>query len=164
MKPRVVIVIVLGVISLATIIGYQALKSSKSVKQNSDSSTSSQYSNYSSQYNSSSPSTRSNLSTTPTSSGEQLNSPGKRRPPQYLHICDTPDGSIEYVSQGNPKCLGNDVYQRDYDTSVPGTVFSSPCKTNSGTLRYVYISNDESCPSGTTLIFYNSLGGSTSTQ
>lgn len=93
---------------------------------------------------------------------EELNKQGQRRPPQYLHICDTPDGSVEYVSQGNPNCLGNDVYQGDYDPSVAGTVYSSPCKTTSGKLRYVYISNDETCPPGTTLIFYNSLGGSTS--
>lgn len=92
---------------------------------------------------------------------EEVNKQGQRRPVQYLHICDTTDGSIEYVSQGSPKCLGSDQFQRDYDPSVAGTVFSSPCKTDSGKLRYVYISNDETCPAGTTLLFYNSLGGST---
>lgn len=93
---------------------------------------------------------------------EEVNTQGQRRPVQYLHICDTADGSVEYVSQGEPKCLGNDQYQYDYSPSVAGTVFSSPCETTVGKLRYVYISNDEGCPSGTKLLFYNSLGGSTS--
>lgn len=135
MKPRAVIIIVLGVISIGTILGYQALKASKS--------------------------SGSSKPGVATSSGEELNSQGTRRPVQYVHICDTPDSSIEYVSQGTPKCLGSDDFQSDYDPSVPGTVYSSPCKTDTGPLRYVYISNDEKCPDGTTLLFYNSLGGST---
>ncbi len=148
MKPRFVIILVLSIISLAAIIGYQALKSSKSNDQSSQNTTPS--------YN-----PDSSPQSSPSSGGEEVNKQGQRRPPQYLHICDTAD-TIEYVSQGTPKCLGNDQYQTDYDPSVPGTVYSSPCQTTSGALRYVYISNDERCPAGTKLLFYNSLGGSTS--
>lgn len=100
-------------------------------------------------------------STSVTSSGEQLNQKGQRRPVQYVHICDTVNGD-EYVSQGSPKCLDGDTYKNDYDASVAGTVFSSPCKTTSGQLRYVYISTNESCPEGTRLVFYNSLYGGSS--
>lgn len=149
MKPRVLFITIASVAVVATIIAYQAISSSKANSLNSSPSTP--------------PSVQYNPTNNPPSSsaGEQVNQQGQRRPPQYLHICDTADG-IEYVSQGNPKCLGNDTYQNDYDPSVAGTVFSSPCKTTSGTLRYVYISNDETCPAGTKLLFYNSLGGSTS--
>jgi hypothetical protein len=103
-----------------------------------------------------------NTSSDPYIDKEELNKQGQRRPAQYRRICDTVSGSIEYVAQGTPNCLGDDIYQSDYGTSVAGTVYSSPCKTDNGKLRYVYISNDETCPSGTTLLFYNSLGGSVS--
>lgn len=99
------------------------------------------------------------LTAASTGAGEQLNIKGTRRPPQYLHICNTA-GGIQYVSQGSPKCLGNDSYQSDYSPSVAGTVYSSPCKTTSGTVRYIYISTSESCPTGTTLIFYNNFSSS----
>lgn len=111
--------------------------------------------NYNNDYSNSDPSTPAGPAV------EELNKQGQRRPVQYVHICDTA-GGIEYVSQGTPKCLGSDTFNSDYDSSAPGTEFSSPCKTTSGTTRYVYISNYEGCPSGTTLLFYNSLGGSTS--
>ena len=156
MKPRAIIILVLGIVSLCTIIGYQALKSSKSGSQTSSSDTSvSQPLDYSSH----SQDTSSDSSSS--SGGEELNKQGERRPSQYVHICDT-DNNIEYVSQGSPECLGSDTYDSDYGPSVAGTVFSSPCKTKGSAPRYVYISNDETCPNGTTLIFYNSLGGSTS--
>jgi hypothetical protein len=94
--------------------------------------------------------------TVKSSTGEQLNTKGTRRPAQYLHICTT-SKDITYVSQGSPKCLGNDAYQSDYDPSVPGLLYSSPCKTTSGTQRYVYIAENESCPSDTKLVFYNNV-------
>ena len=93
------------------------------------------------------------------STGEVLNMQGQRRPPQYVHICDTSAG-IEYVTQGSPKCLAGDTYKSDYAPSVPGSLYSSPCKTTSGGVRYVYVANDETCPDGTSLVFYNSLGTS----
>lgn len=96
--------------------------------------------------------------TTIAGSNEQLNNAGERRPTQYTHRCTTTDGK-EYVAQGDPQCLGNDTYKGDYSTSAAGTVYSSPCKTTSGELRYVYISTDESCPDGTKLVFYNNIFG-----
>lgn len=143
MKPRHIFIIVLSVIIIATIIGYKALSAPKTPQ--------------------STGSTGGGGQTLQTGSGEELNKQGTRRPAQYLHICNTSDG-VQYVSQGTPKCLAGDTFQSDYDPSVAGTVFSSPCKTTSGTLRYVYISNDEACPSGTTLLFYNTLGATNSVQ
>lgn len=92
---------------------------------------------------------------------EQLNQQGTRRPVQYVHICATSNG-IVYYSQGSPDCLGSDTLETANTGTEAGTGFSSPCKTTSGKLRYVYISNNETCPDGTTILFYNSLGGSTS--
>ncbi len=91
------------------------------------------------------------------SSGEQLNKRGERRPPQYLHVCEAADGK-RYISQGTPKCLGADTFKNDYDSSVSGTVYSSPCKTINGELRYVYVANSEPCPAGTQLVFTNYVG------
>lgn len=91
-------------------------------------------------------------------SGEQLNATGQRRPAQYIHICDTSDG-IEYVTQGDPRCLGSDQYRGDYASSVPGTLYSSPCKTTDSPARYVYISEKEQCPPGAQLVFYNQAVG-----
>jgi hypothetical protein len=91
-------------------------------------------------------------------SGEQVNTQGMRRPSQYTHICETNDGT-DYYSQGKPPCLPGDTLFTAETGPQPGTAFSSPCKTTSGPTRYVYISNDEFCPSGTTLVFYNNLGG-----
>jgi|GEM_PF-7045242 hypothetical protein len=90
------------------------------------------------------------------SGGEQLSQKGKTRPPQYLQICATNSG-VEYITQGSPQCLGSDAYEGSYSPGVPGTLFSSPCKTTSGTLRYVYISENETCPDNTKLVFYNTL-------
>lgn len=165
MKLRHIIVIAISALSIITLISYQGLKSSKSKNQKSNNTYSQDYT---------SPSTNpvnvysTNPSTSPslpdfTGKGEEVNKQGQRRPVQYLHICDTADG-IEYVSQGTPKCLGNDKYLSDYSTSVAGTFFSSPCQTTSGTNRYIYISNDEQCPTGTKLLFYNTLGGSSSSS
>ncbi len=91
-----------------------------------------------------------------TSGGEQLNQKGSTRPSQYLQICETNSGT-EYITQGSPRCLGSDSYEGSYSPGVPGTLFSSPCETTSGTLRYVYISQNESCPDNTSLVFYNNL-------
>ena len=170
MKPRVVFIIVMSVVVVGTVIAYQALKSSKSQNLDQTTSSSNLYnapannSNNSSNQDFSNNSSSSPDTSTPTATlpnKEEANTQGTRRPIQYIHICDTSD-NIEYVSQGTPKCLGSDAFQSDYPTNVAGTVFSSPCKTTSSPTRYVYISNDEACPSGTTLLFYNSLGGSTS--
>jgi hypothetical protein len=166
MKLRHIIVIAISALSIITLISYQGLKSSKSKNQKNDSTYTQDYNSY--------PSTNpvniysTNPSTSPSvpdlaGKGEEVNKQGQRRPAQYLHICDTANG-IEYVSQGTPKCLGNDKFISDYDPSVPGTAFSSPCQATSGSTRYVYISNDEQCPSGTKLLFYNTLGGSTSSS
>ena len=73
-----------------------------------------------------------------------------------MHLCQTAAGS-QYVTQGSPNCLGNDSFQSDYSPGVPGTLYSSPCKTTSGQLRYVYVAENEQCPSGTSLVFYNNL-------
>ncbi|HVV66651.1 MAG TPA: DUF4234 domain-containing protein [Candidatus Saccharimonadales bacterium] len=107
-------------------------------------------------------SSSSSTSSSSSSGGEQVNTPGSRRPPQYLHICKAA-GNIEYVSQGTPKCLEGDTYQSDYDPSVSGTLYSSPCVTTSGAKRYVYISTDEACPTGTKLLFYNRLDSTNQT-
>ncbi len=89
----------------------------------------------------------------PLAQGEQLSIPPARRPAQYLHLCSTgnPGGALTYfVTQGTPNCLPNTTFQYDYAPSVPGTLYSIACETTSGTsLRYVYISTTESCPSGT---------------
>lgn len=160
MKFRHILIIAISAVSILTLIAYQGLKSSKSKDGNKNYSTQDDVStNPASIYSSSTSSNLSSLSSSPDSSssgGEQVNQKGERRPVQYVHICDTADG-IEYVSQGTPKCLGNDTFLSDYSTSVAGTVYSSPCQTTSGTLRYVYISTDEKCPSGTKLLFYNNL-------
>lgn len=159
MKFRHILIIAISAISIITLIAYQGLKSSKSKSTDKNYSTQDDVSpNPPSIYSSSTSPTFSSLSSTSTSSGsgEEVNTKGERRPVQYVHICDSADG-IEYVSQGTPKCLGNDTFLSDYSTSVAGTVFSSPCQTTSGTLRYVYISTDEKCPSGTKLLFYNTL-------
>jgi hypothetical protein len=95
---------------------------------------------------------------------EELNAKGQRRPSQYLQICTMNDGS-EYVTQGSPACLNGDQHTGDYSANVAGTLYSSPCKTTSGTIRYVYVAVSEKCPAGTSLIFYNtSLGSSSSTS
>lgn len=96
-----------------------------------------------------------NATTQVSSSGEQVNTPGTRRPEQYIHRCRTTNGQ-EYVTQGNPKCLPGDNFVADYDASVAGTVYSSPCSTTGGTVRYVYVARTEACPTGTKLLFYNS--------
>lgn len=156
MKPRFLIVIILSVITIGTIIGYHGLKAAKSddLKKSPQSSSEFNEADFESDIPESSYSSSSSLP-----DKEEVNKQGERRPVQYVHICYSRSGTI-YVSQGTPKCLGNDQFQSDYDTSVPGTLYSSPCKTDSGKTRYVYIANGDECPEGTTLLFYNSLGGS----
>jgi hypothetical protein len=83
--------------------------------------------------------------------GEQLSVPPARRPAQYNHICLT--GNITYITQGTPNCLTGSVFEGNYGPNVTGTVYSRACETTSGTtLRYVYISTTESCPSGSALV------------
>ena len=86
--------------------------------------------------------------------GEQLSQPPARRPAQYLHLCTTGAnyGNIMYVTQGSPSCVPGPgtKFEYDYAPAVPGTYYNVPCETTSGSLlRYVYISNNEACPSGT---------------
>jgi hypothetical protein len=88
--------------------------------------------------------------------GESLNQQGQRRPVQYLNIC-TAAGSTIYYSQGSPACLSSDTFTEKSSPSAPGTTYSSPCQTDNGSLRYVYISTTETCPAGTSLLFYNDL-------
>jgi hypothetical protein len=83
---------------------------------------------------------------------EELSKPPARRPVQYIHVC-TDAANITYVSQGSPQCLAGGVFKFDYDQTVAGTYYSVPCQTtNSTSLRYVYISTSEACPSGTTAV------------
>jgi TM2 domain-containing membrane protein YozV len=93
-------------------------------------------------------------SSAPLAAGEQLSKPPNRRPTQYLHICN---GSVgQYVTQGSPDCLPGDSYQGDYAPSVPGTVYSYPCETTSGsTRRYLYVASGEGCPSGSASVSLN---------
>jgi prepilin-type N-terminal cleavage/methylation domain-containing protein len=112
--------------------------------------------NYSSPNNNSNDNTNNDPSPSTQSGGEQLSTKGMTRPSQYLQICATAS-NIEYVTQGSPQCLGTDTYEGSYSPGVPGTLFSSPCQTTGGTVRYVYISENESCPDSTKLVFYNTL-------
>jgi hypothetical protein len=83
---------------------------------------------------------------------EELTKPPTRRPVQYIHVC-TDAANITYVSQGSPQCLSGGTFQFDYDQSVAGTYYSVPCQTTSSTsLRYVYVSASEACPSGTAAV------------
>lgn len=150
MKPRVIFIITLGIVVISTVIAYQALSHSKRPK------AASQTSEFSSG-NSENPvniysSTPSSLpSSSPLTNGEQLSKPPQRRPVQYLHVCQENSSGMIYVTQGDPKCLPEGTFQRDYDQSVPGTAYSTPCQTTgSSSLRYVYISSTDSCPVGTT--------------
>jgi hypothetical protein len=90
------------------------------------------------------------------SGGEQLSTKGMTRPSQYLQICTTAT-NVDYITQGSPQCLGSDTYEGSYSPGVPGTLFSSPCETTTGSLRYIYISENETCPDNTKLVFYNTL-------
>jgi hypothetical protein len=159
----IAVVMAITVLSLTFLGGYYVDRAKTPKNASSATNTSVQ----SSSSNSAAPSTlntvnpsSSNLNTvTPSStqsSGEQLSTKGMTRPSQYLQICTT-SNSIEYITQGNPQCLGTDSYEGSYSTGVPGTLFSSPCETTSGTVRYVYISQDETCPDTTKLVFYNTL-------
>jgi hypothetical protein len=83
--------------------------------------------------------------------GEQLSFQPARRPVQYNHICHS--SNVFYITQGSPNCLANDAFLGNYAPTVPGTLYSRACETTSGNLlRYVYISNPESCPIGTALV------------
>jgi hypothetical protein len=151
MKSRITIVVVICLLSIGAIIGYQVVKASKDKVKPEPVIT---------LHGPNSTSTPLPIASLPNK--EQVNTNGTRRPIQYIHICDSVSnpGNLEYVTQGTPDCLGNDKFESNYSTSVDGIVYSSPCKTNSTPVRYVYIDNEENCPSGTTLVFYNSLGAS----
>jgi hypothetical protein len=152
------ILLIIVIFGVALFGGYlvdraQTPKNTVSTKNTSSNSPSSKASNSnSSDSNSNNPSSSDSSST----SGEQLSTKGMTRPSQYLQICIASDNT-EYITQGTPQCLGSDEYEGSYSAGVPGTLFSSPCETTSGSLRYVYISQDETCPDSTKLVFYNTL-------
>jgi hypothetical protein len=90
--------------------------------------------------------------------GEQLSIPPQRRPAQYVHVCVT--GNITYVTQGTPNCLTNGIFRFNYGPNVAGTVYSIPCKTtNTSSLRYAYISANETCPPGTSPVVTSTVAG-----
>lgn len=100
-------------------------------------------------------STKSSLSSSALAPGEQLSLPPARRPIQYVHVCED-SSNITYVTQGSPDCLTGDSFLINFASSDPGTVYDMPCETTSGKLlRYVYISDNESCPEGTVAISSN---------
>ena len=98
------------------------------------------------------------VSTTPQGPGEQLSIPPQRRPAQYVHRCFTATVP-EYVTQGTPNCLPGGTFRANYGPNVAGTVYSIPCKTTGTQLRYAYISANESCPAGTTLVVTKTVAG-----
>lgn len=148
------ILLIILILAVALFGGYLVDRSQtpKKVSSTNTSSTSTPQSSNTPSSNSSS----SNPSSNTQSSGEQLSTKGMTRPSQYLQIC-LASGATEYITQGSPQCLGSDAYEGSYSPGVPGTLFSSPCETTSGSLRYVYISQNESCPDTTKLVFYNTL-------
>lgn len=83
--------------------------------------------------------------------GEQLSFPPQRRPAQYVHACLFQTKTI-YVTQGLPKCLGNDAWKYDFQSTAPGLTYNVPCKVNSTLTRYVYIAQGATCPGGTTAL------------
>ena len=83
--------------------------------------------------------------------GEQLSQPPARRPAQYVHVCY--QGNDIYVTQGSPNCLAGGTFKFDYGPTVAGTYYSVPCYNINGlSVRYVYISSFEACPSGTVAV------------
>ncbi len=88
-------------------------------------------------------------SITPLAPGELLSTSGMR-PPQYVHECQTPTGTIYVSHGGSPKCLSGDTFKFDYGPTAPRTYYSVPCASiTGGQLRYIYIASVETCPTGT---------------
>lgn len=89
--------------------------------------------------------------------GEQLSEPPERRPAQYVHVCEQVSPFVVYITQGNPACFPGDTHAANYSPTVPGTIYSIPCQTPTGSdRRYVYVSNDERCPLPTVPIIQRS--------
>jgi hypothetical protein len=82
--------------------------------------------------------------------GERVSFPPATRPASYLTVCEA--GNIIYVALSS--CvyrIPNTVYEFTYTPPQPGTYYSVPCATvtQGGLLRYLYVSNGESCPANT---------------
>lgn len=162
MKLRVIFIVTMSVLVISTIATYHVLNNSNNKKPRRESNTNlfddtsnsfSSPSSYSTStyYPSTSVSNRSDT-TSNLPDKEELTKPPQRRPIQYIHVCKETSSSTIYVTQGKPDCLSGGVFQFDYSTNVAGVVYSTPCKTTDGSsskLRYVYISENGTCPAGT---------------
>ncbi|HEX5797483.1 MAG TPA: hypothetical protein VFX86_03780 [Candidatus Saccharimonadales bacterium] len=157
MKPRVIFIVILSVLVISTIAAYHILNSSNNKKYAPAASNDISFSGPSSFSSPPSSSTTKSTTVQALPDKEELSKPPERRPVQYIHVCEETSSNTFYVTQGKPNCLPGGVFQFDYSTDVPGVVYSTPCQTtdDASKLRYVYISEDATCPAGTEAVPLN---------